>query len=161
LVLYGAWRNALEEKVAAFLGHSQGGLMKVVGYMEGTNSELLTNLLLEGFETLPLSNGWDNHGKYIAHVNRTDNLALVVGYLHKFIPLSREFMIGEDILSSLKIYRIPAIFIVPRGKQERAKKYLKGKGLIYEFADPSDLTRAVLGVLKKKHPAKKKAKKKR
>jgi hypothetical protein len=135
--------------------------MKIVGYMEGTNSELLTNLLLEGFETLPLSNGWDNHGKYIAHVNRTDGLALVVGYLHKFIPLSREFMIGEDILASLRIYKIPAIFIVPKGKQEKAKKLLRGKSLIYRFADPSDLTKAVLGVLKKKRTTKRKTKKKR
>ncbi len=135
--------------------------MRIVGYMEGTNSELLTNLLLEGFETLPLSNGWDNHGKYIAHINRTDGLALVVGYLHKFIPLSREFMIGEDILSSLRIYKIPAIFIVPKGKHEKAKKLLKGKGLIYQFTDPSDLTKAVLGVLKKKRTTKRKTKKKR
>lgn len=135
--------------------------MKIVGYMEGTNSELLTNLLLEGFETLPLSNGWDNHGKYIAHINRTDGLALVVGYIHKFIPLSTEFMVGEDILSSLRIYKIPAIFIVPKGKQEKAKKLLKGKGLNYQFADPSDLTKAVLGVLKKKRPARKTARRKR
>ncbi len=135
--------------------------MKIVGYMEGTNSELLTNLLLEGFETLPLSNGWDNHGKYIAHVNRTDGLALVVGYLHKFIPLSTEFMVGEDILSSVRIYKIPAIFIVPKGKQEKAKKLLRGKGLICRFTDPSDLTKAVLGVLKKKRTTKRKTKKKR
>jgi hypothetical protein len=135
--------------------------MKVIGYMEGTNSELLTNLLLEGFETLPLSNGWDNHGKYIAHVSRTDNLALVVGYLHKFIPVAREFKIGEDILSSLKVYRIPVVFIVPKGKQERAREFLRGKGLSHEFVDPSDLTRVVLGILKKKHPARKKAGKKR
>lgn len=135
--------------------------MKIVGYMEGTNSELLTNLLLEGFETLPLSNGWDNHGKYIAHVNRTDGLALVVGYLHKFIPLSREFKIGEDILSSLRVYKIPAIFIVPKGKQEKAKKILRGKGLVYQFTDPSDLTKAVLGVLKKKRTTKRKTRKKR
>lgn len=135
--------------------------MKVIGYMEGTNSELLTNLLLEGFETLPLSNGWDNHGKYIAHVSRTDNLALVVGYLHKFIPVAREFRIGEDILSSLKVYRIPAVFIVPKGKQEKAKKFLKGKGVTYEFVDPTDLTRAVLAILKKKRPAKEKDKTKK
>ncbi len=135
--------------------------MKIVGYMEGTNSELLTNLLLEGFETLPLSNGWDNHGKYIAHINRTDGLALVVGYLHKFIPLSTEFMVGEDILSSLRIFRIPTVFIVPRSKQAKAQKFLKGKGLTYKFADPSDLTKAVLGILKKKRPARTKTTKKR
>jgi Tfp pilus assembly protein PilZ len=136
--------------------------MKIVGYMEGTNSELLTNLFLEGYETLPLSNGWDNHGKYIAHVNRTDNLSLVVGYLHKFIPVSQEFKIGEDILSSLKIYKIPTVFIVPKNKQSKAEAFLKGKGVKYHIADPGELTKAVMTVLKKsrKNTKKKSAKKK-
>ena len=122
--------------------------MKVVGYMEGTNSELLTNLMLEGYETLPLANGWDNHGKYIAHVNRTDNLNLVVGYLHKFIPVAKEFKIGDEILSSLRAYRIPVVFVVPKAKQAKAKKYLKGKGIKYEFADPGNLTATVISILK-------------
>lgn len=129
--------------------------------MVGTSSELLTNLLLEGFETLPLSNGWDNHEKYIARINRTDDLALVVGYLHKFIPLAREFKIGQDILSSLRIYEIYAIFIVQKAKQERARKFLKGKGVVYEFVDPNDLTRAVIGILENKCPVREKAKKKK
>ena len=129
--------------------------------MEGTNSELLTNLLLEGFEALPLSNGRDNHGKYIARINRTDSLAPVVGYLHKFIWLAGQFKIGQDILSSLKVYKLPAISIVRKGKQQRTKKFLQGKNVIYEFVDPGDLTRAVLAVPKKKRPAKKKAIKKR
>ncbi|MEE9555587.1 MAG: hypothetical protein V3W18_14970 [candidate division Zixibacteria bacterium] len=132
--------------------------MKVVGYMEGTNSELLTNLMLEGYETLPLANGWDNHGKYIAHVNKTDNLNLVVGYLHKFIPVAKEFKIGDEILSSLKAYRVPVIFIVPRAKQAKAKKYLKGKGMKYEFADPGNLTSNVMSILKPRKIAKKKTK---
>jgi len=127
--------------------------MKVVGYMEGTNSELLTNLMLEGFETLPLANGWDNHGKYIAHVNRTDNLALVVGYLHKFIPVSKEFKVGDDMLSALKAYKIPVVFIVPKAQQVKAKKFLVGKGIKYEFADPTVLTATVVGRLKGKKKA--------
>lgn len=124
--------------------------MKVVGYMEGTNSELLTNLMLEGYETLPLANGWDNHGKYIAHVNRTDNLALVVGYLHKFMPVSKEFKIGEDILSSLKAYRIPAVFIVPKAKHDKAKKLLKGRGLSFVITDPGAITASVMSLLRQK-----------
>ena len=93
--------------------------MKIVGYMGGTNSEVMTNLLLEGYETIPLSNGWDNHGKYLAHINRNDNISLVVGYLHKFIPVAKEYSLG-DMLSSLKIYKIPIIFIVPKSKQAKA-----------------------------------------
>jgi len=132
--------------------------MKVVGYMEGTDSELLTNLMLEGYETLPLANGWDNHGKYIAHVNRTDNLALVVGYLHKFIPVSKEFKIGEDMLSSLKAYKIPVVFIVPKSKLRKAGKFIKIKGVRYSFADPGNLTSNILGILRPGKKAKSGAK---
>jgi len=129
--------------------------MKIVGYMQGTDSELLTNLMLEGIETLPLSNGWDNHGKYIAHVNRTDNLALVVGYLHKFIPIAKEFAKGDDILSTMKIYKIPVVFIVPASKQAKAKKILSGKGLKYKLADPAEASKVIMSLLKTKRAAKK------
>ncbi len=117
--------------------------------MEGTNSEVLTNLFLEGFETLPLSNGWDNHGKYIAHISRNDNIALVLGYLHKFLPLAKEFDLG-DMLSSVKVYKIPVIFIVPKDKQIRAKKILDRTGLKYKLADPMEITEVALSVLKPK-----------
>ncbi len=122
--------------------------MKVIGYMEGTDSVLLTNLMLEGYETIPLANGWDNHGKYIAHVNRTDNIVLVVGYLHKFIPVAREFSIGDDILSSLRAYKIPVVFIVPKDKQARANKFLSNKGVKYHFADPGNVSGKILEILK-------------
>lgn len=122
--------------------------MKVIGYMEGTDSVLLTNLMLEGYETIPLANGWDNHGKYIAHVNRTDNIVLVVGYLHKFIPVAKEFTIGDEILSSLRAHKIPLVFIVPKDKQAQANQHLRGRGLKYDFADPSNITGKIMEILK-------------
>ncbi len=137
--------------------------MKTIGYMEGTNSELLTNLLVDGVDTLPLSNGWDNHGKFIAHISRTDHISAVVGYLHKFFALSMEPKIEEDILSSLKAYKIPTVFIVPKAKQDKAKKLLKGKGVNYIMADPGDLTKVVKATLKQgkvRRTVVKKAKKK-
>jgi hypothetical protein len=133
--------------------------MKIVGYMEGTNSEVLTNLLLDGYETLPLSNGWDNHGKYIAHINRNDDIALVVGYLHKFIPVAKEFSFA-DLLSSLKVYKIPVVFIVPEAKQAKATKLVAAKGIKHYFADPAEVTKVVMGVLKPSREMPKKATKK-
>lgn len=129
--------------------------MKIVGYMEGTKPEVLTNLLLDGYETLPLSNGWDNHGKYIAHINRNDGIALVVGYLHKFIPVAKEFSFA-DLLSSLKVYKIPVVFIVPEAKQDKAKKLVAAKGIKYSFADPSEVTKVVMAALKGSREATKK-----
>ena len=135
-------------------------MKKTIGYMEGTNSDLLTGLIIEGFDTIPLSNGFDNHGKNIAHVTKTDNLGLVVGYLHKFLSYSSEFKkISDDTFSSLKAYKIPTVFLVPKNKQDKAKKFLKGKGVNYSFADPAEITNVVTKMLKtgkKSKPAKKK-----
>lgn len=133
--------------------------MKIIGYMDGTNSEVLTNLFLDGYETLPLSNGWDNHGKYIAHITRNDNISLIIGYLHKFIPVAKEFDLG-DMFSSIRVYKIPVIFIVPKEKQAKAKKYIP-KGVRYSFADPSEVNKAVRGKVKPKRKTKKKTTKKR
>ena len=35
---------------------------KPVGYFDGTDSTLLTNLVLNGCDTVPISNGSDRHG---------------------------------------------------------------------------------------------------
>jgi hypothetical protein len=134
--------------------------MKTIGYMEGTNSEFLTNVIVEGIDTMPLSNGWDNHGKFLAHITRTDNISVVVGYLHKFFTLSREPKIVEEILSSIRAYKIPTVIVVPRGKQEKAKKLLKGRSINYIFADPNEITGAVMGILRPKHKSQRKSVKK-
>ena len=133
--------------------------MKTVGYMEGTNSEFLTDLIVEGVDTLPLSNGWDNHGKFVAHLTRTDNVSVVVGYLHKFYTIGLDSKIVDDIFSSLKAYKIPVVFIVPKDKQEKAKNLLKGRKLSYTMADPADLTKSVKAVMKSKSGSAKTAKK--
>ena len=117
--------------------------MKTVGYMDGTNSEVLTELLLEGYETIPLSNGWDGHGKNIAHITSADNISLVVGYLHKFIPVSPDFSL-TDMLTAVKVNRIPVVFIVPGGLQDKAKSIVEGKGINYKFADPAELSKVIL-----------------
>lgn len=128
--------------------------MKTIGYMEGTDSDFLTNLLVDGVDTLPLSNGWDNHGKFVAHITKTDNISVVVGYLHKFFALSKDQKIVEDILSSLKVYKIPTVFIVPKDHHGEARKLLKSKGINCHFSDPLDLTKTVAAILRVKLGAK-------
>ena len=77
--------------------------MKIIGYMLGTDPEVLTQLLLEGYETLPLSNGYDNHGKYITHLTTEDHISLIVGYLHKFLPLASQLAMGDLQLDSVTL----------------------------------------------------------
>ena len=121
--------------------------MKTIGYMEGTNSEVLTQLFMEGHETVPLSNGVDNHGKSITLVTYEDGIDLIVGYLHKFIPVSPRFKLVE-ILSSAKVNKIPVIFIVPQQFQEKADKLLADKEITYKLADPENLLKTIFEVLK-------------
>ena len=135
--------------------------MKTIGYMEGTNSEFLTDVMVEGIDTMPFSNGWDNHGKFLAHITRTDNISVVVGYLHKFFTLTQEPKIVNEMLSSVRAYKIPTVIVVPKANQEKAKKLLKGKGINFIFADPSEITSAVMGILKPRRKAAKGKTKKR
>jgi hypothetical protein len=116
--------------------------MKTIGYMEGTNPEILTELFIEGHETVPLSNGIDNHGKNIILVTYEDGIDLIVGYLHKFIPLSPRYKLVE-ILSSARVNEIPVIFIVPEQFQEKAHQLLSDKKITYKLADPKDLLKII------------------
>ncbi len=120
--------------------------MKIVGYMEGTNPEVLTKLLLEGYETIPLSNGFDNHGKFVTQVTTQDHISLVVGYLHKFIPISPDYSL-TDILVSIRVHKIPVIFVVPKEMHEKANKIIAGNGMNYRLSDPADLSKIIIETL--------------
>lgn len=121
--------------------------MKIVGYMEGTDPRILTQLLLHGYETYPLSNVFDNHGKNITLITTEDHISLIIGYLHKFIPVAPQFTL-TDILSSAKVYKIPVIFIVPKNIQDEADKLVADKGIDYKLVDPADLRKVILETLK-------------
>ncbi|MCP4631457.1 MAG: hypothetical protein GY855_00915 [candidate division Zixibacteria bacterium] len=136
--------------------------MKTVGYFEGTNPEVLSQLMLSGYETIPLSNGWDNHGKNITHITSADKISLIVGYIHKFIPVSQIHSMA-DLLSPMKVNKIPVIFIAPKAMHDKARKLLVGRGLKYTLADPGKFSESVLSALsgRKSKKAIKKTKKKR
>ena len=100
-------------------------------------------------ETLPFSNSWDNHGKFIAQITRRDNLELVIGWLHKFIPITKELGFG-DVLAPLRIYEIPVVFIVPDNLQKKAHDLLADKAVTYRLADPAVVTSTVFEMLEQK-----------
>jgi len=110
-----------------------------IGYLEGTDPDLLAKLVLDGHGTLPLGNGWDNHGKYINHLTPQDKVNAVVGYLHKIFPPDGGAEGPLDILAACRNQKIPVYLIVVRAKHEAAKAYLKkvGEGVI--LVDPSDV----------------------
>lgn len=120
--------------------------MKVVGYFEGTDPNVLTRVVLEGYETLPLSNGWDNHGKHLTLLNHSDNVAVVVGSLHKFVRMS-DMSIFNAMVSTVKSYKIPIIFVVPKDMHDKAAKVINDSELKYKFVDPDDLAKTILADL--------------
>jgi hypothetical protein len=120
--------------------------MKVLGYLEGTDPNILTSVMLEGYETLPLSNGWDNHGKHLTLLNPADNISLVVGSLHKFLRLE-DMSIFSAMLATVKAYDIPVLFVTPKDFHDKAAKLIDDKELKYEFVDPANLSEAIMAKL--------------
>jgi len=121
--------------------------MKVIGYLEGTDPQVLTSIVVEGYETLPLSNGWDNHGKHLTLLNPSDSVSVVVGNLHKFVRLEDK-SIFSAMLATVKAYEIPVIFVCPGDKHEKAKSLINDDNLKFKLVDPADLRDAILAELK-------------
>jgi len=129
--------------------------MKTVGYFEGTDSALLTELVANGFGTLPLANDWDGHGKSASHLE-PGVVDLIVGYLHKIVPPIRESERKEehpttnsigafrglspfDLLYPAKTYGIPVLVIVPAEHHEAAKQVLGEAAGFVTIVKPEDL----------------------
>ncbi len=86
-------------------------MSKTVGYLEGTHPKLLNHLVAKGVGTLPLSNGFDSHGKQIGYLTKQDGIDLVVGWLHKVVPPKEMSLTLKDILFGCITYNIPVILI--------------------------------------------------
>ncbi len=117
--------------------------MEAVGYLEGTDPVLLTKLAAQGIDTVPLSNGADNHGKYIVHLTAEDNISLVIGYLHKFMPSRERNISADDLLFSCMIHNIPVMVIAPTEDHERASAQLGPIAQHVILVDPADLPEKV------------------
>lgn len=122
--------------------------MKIVGYLEGTDSSVLTRLVANGYETVPLGNGWDNHGKYIGHIGKGDNIGVVVGYLHKIIPFSGQTVTVDNILFACKINNIPFVVIASREDHEKSKALIPQGACDIRWTTPDKLYDDVVEILK-------------
>jgi hypothetical protein len=118
--------------------------MANVGYLEGTDAQVLTKLAVRGIGTVPIGNGFDGHGKYINHLVPSDHIAVVVGYLHKLVPIPERVMTAKDLLFSCMTHGIPVLVIVATGDHAAAKKVLGGAGQYVQLADPADVYDAIM-----------------
>lgn len=121
--------------------------MATVGYFQGTDPVILTRLVAKGIGTLPVSNGFDMHGKYVNHLVREDDISVVVGYLHKVVPTSGVSITPRDLLFSCLISDIPVVLVAERAFHEAARERLGEIRDRVKLVDPADLYEAILQVV--------------
>jgi hypothetical protein len=121
---------------------------KCVGYFAGTDSTLLTHLICEGFDTLPISNGLDNHGRYIRRVTANNRLDLLIGYLHKIYAPEEAETQYQDIFHICRVFKMPLLLEVPRELHDKARALLGEMPEQVSFVDPSEILDAALAILR-------------
>ena len=117
-------------------------MRKSIGYFEGTDSTLLTGLVCSGHDTIPVSNGRDNHGQHVRLINDQNRFDLLIAYVHKiFAPedLQPSDATYQDVFHLCRIYSIPLLLEVPEALQPRARELLGDPPDIMRFVDPGDM----------------------
>jgi hypothetical protein len=120
---------------------------KLVGYFAGTDSTLLTRLICDGYDTEPISNGFDNHGRSFRSINEENRLDLLIGYLHKIYAPEGTETLFENVFHVCRIYRIPLLLEVPRELHDRARDLLQDPPKIVRLVDPADQLEAARKIL--------------
>ena len=121
--------------------------MATVGYFEGTDPIVLTRLAAKGIGTLPLSNGFDMHGKYVVHLTAQDGVSVVVGYLHKVMPANGVAVTPRDLLFACTSHEIPVILVAEKSFHDAARDRLGEIQGRVKLVDPADLYEAILAVI--------------
>ncbi len=120
---------------------------KSVGYFEGTDSIWLTSLIAQGRDTIPVSNGYDGHGKNVRLFNARDKVDVVIGYLHKVVTPKDWDVTTTDILHACITYDIPVLLAVPGKLHGKAKKLLEKAAEHVHLVAPSEMLETIKEVL--------------
>lgn len=118
--------------------------MAIVAYFQGTDPLVLTRLAAGGIGTIPVSNGFDDHGKYVNHITSDDGVSVVIGYLHKVIPTSVMTLTPRDLLFSCVTLSIPVLLIAEESDHQKAESLLGDASDHVRLVDPGKLYEAVL-----------------
>jgi len=124
---------------------------KSIGYFEGTDAALLTRLVCEGYDTMPVSNGYDSHGRHVRLINGEKRYDLLIGYLHKiFAPESLEmtdYTNHKDVFQICRTYHVPLMLVVPEELQKKARGLFDEVPDIVHFVDSADVITAANKIL--------------
>jgi hypothetical protein len=125
---------------------------KSVGYFEGTDSLLLTALVCDGHDTIPVSNGRDHHGNHIGLINDKNRVDLLIAYVHKILaptsaPREKSDVTFQDVFHICRIYGIPLLLEIPEPLQPRAIELLENPPDIVKLVDPADTLTVARSIL--------------
>ena len=120
---------------------------KSVGYFEGTDSTLLTNLVLNGFDTVPISNGSDRHGMNVTRIDNQNRHDVLIGYLHKICAQVDDDVQAQDVFHICRTYSIPLLLEVPAALHEKIRERIPDAPSVVELLDPADTLRRALEIL--------------
>lgn len=126
-------------------------MRKKIGYFDGTDSELLTALICEGYDTVPIANGLDNHGQHARLINDQNRYDLLISPLYKiYAPENHDAdtVTYQDLLRICGTYSIPLVITVPHSLIGRACELLGDPPDIVRFVDPSDMFRVADEILR-------------
>ncbi len=129
-------------------------MRKVVGYFEGTDSTLLTDLVCDGFDTVPISNGFDNHGMHVRIINNENRVDALIGYVHKVYAAEDGVASGgvtyQDIFHVVRTFEIPLLLEVEDALQEKARALFTDVPDVVEFVDPKQMFPKLQNMLRDK-----------
>ncbi len=125
---------------------------KRVGYFDGTDSTLLTTLVCDGYDTIPVSNGRDNHGHHVRLINDKNRVDLLIAYIHKIIAPEGEAreegdVVFQDLFRICRILEIPLLLEIPEALQPQAIELLDHPPDIVKLVDPADTLSVARGLL--------------
>lgn len=116
-------------------------MRKKIGYFDGTSSDLLTALICDGHDTIPISNGLDNHGQHARLINDQNRYDLLIAPLHKIYAPEEpdpDTVTYQDVFRICRTYSIPLVVNVPADLQERARTLLGEPPDVVRLVDPAE-----------------------
>ena len=126
-------------------------MRKVVGYFEGTDSTLLTDLVCDGYDTVPISNGFDNHGMHVRIINNENRIDALIGYVHKVYAAEDGVASGGvtylDIFHVVRTFKIPLLLEVEDALQEKARALFRDVPDVVQFVDPKEMFPTIKDIL--------------
>ncbi len=117
-------------------------MRKRIGYFDGTDSNLLTALICEGHDTIPIANGLDNHGQHARLINDDNRYELLLSPLYKiYAPEEHDAntVTYQDMFRICGTYSIPLLITVPSDLQTRASELLGEMPECVRLVDPADM----------------------